>query len=74
MTDKDGTLQLQPSGRWAICRLGLDPVEITAGELFRVEVAGELKLTRMEYGAGEYYRTDGYPLRDGLHAAIGEKD
>ena len=74
MTDKEGTLQMQASGRWAICRPGLDPAEITAGELFRVEVSGELKLTRMEYGAGEYYRTDGYPLRAGLRAAIGEKD
>jgi len=47
------------------------------GELFRIEVAGELKLTRMEYrhlpgGDGAYYSVDGYPLRDGLRAAIGE--
>jgi hypothetical protein len=47
------------------------PVEITSGELFRVEVAGELKLTRREYDEG-YYSIDGYPLRDGLRAAIGE--
>jgi hypothetical protein len=25
------------------------PVEITSGELFRAEAAGELKLTRMKY-------------------------
>jgi hypothetical protein len=30
-----------------------------------------LKLTRMEYDEG-YYSIDGYPLRDGLRAAIGE--
>jgi hypothetical protein len=39
------------------------PVEITSGELFRIEVDGELKLMRMEYN-----RTDRqycYPLRDG---------
>jgi hypothetical protein len=47
--------------------------------LFHVEVAGakELQLTRMEYrhlpgGDGAYYSIDGYPLRDGLRAAIGE--
>ena len=58
-------------------RPGRLPVEITSGELFRVEVGGELKLTRMEYrhlpgGDGAYYSVDGYPLRDGLRAAIGE--
>jgi hypothetical protein len=51
------------------------PVEITSGELFRVEVAGakELQLTRMEYDydGRRYYSIDGYPLRDGLRAAIG---
>jgi hypothetical protein len=79
MTEREGVLQMQPSGRWAVCRPGLDPVEITSGELFRVEVAGakELRLTRMEYrhlpgGDGAYYSVDGYPLRDGLRAAIGE--
>jgi hypothetical protein len=45
--------------------------------LFRVEVAGVtgLQLTRMEYShdePGGYYSVDGYPLRDGLRAAIGE--
>ena len=39
-------------------RFGREPVEITSGELFRVEVDGELKPTRMEYahngrGGGE---------------------
>jgi hypothetical protein len=47
------------------------PVEITSAELFRVEVAGELKLTGMEYDNG-YYSIDDYPDRDGLRAAIGE--
>jgi hypothetical protein len=47
--------------------------------LFRIEVAGELKLTRMEYrhlpeGYGAYYSVDGYPLRGGLRAAIGEHE
>jgi hypothetical protein len=43
-----------------------------SGELFRVEVDGELKLTRMEYTRGEgYYSVDGYPLFDGLRATIG---
>jgi hypothetical protein len=84
-TDKEGTLQHQPSGRWAICRPGHTPVEITSGELFRIEVDGELKVTRMEFrhftgplkGAtyrgqpGEYYSVDRYWLQNGLRAAIG---
>ena len=50
-----------------------EPVEITSGEPIRVEFAGQLKLTRMEYQPGDgYYTVDGYPLRDGLRAAIGE--
>jgi hypothetical protein len=67
-----GILRMQPSGRWAVCRPGHEPVEITSGELFRVEVAGELQLTRMEYSRdrGGYYSIDGYELRDGLRAAI----
>jgi hypothetical protein len=83
MTDKDGTLHLQSSGRWAVMRPGREPVEITSGELFRVEVPGKegLQLTRMEFRYWEtvdgvvkmagYYSIDGYALRDGLHAAIG---
>jgi hypothetical protein len=49
MTEKEGILQIQPSGRWAVCRPGRAPVEITSGELFRIEVDGELKLTQMEF-------------------------
>jgi hypothetical protein len=32
MTEKEGTLQMQPSGRWAIVRPGETPHEITAGD------------------------------------------
>jgi hypothetical protein len=71
MNNKERTLRMMASGRWAVYRLGRLRVEITAGELFRVEFAGQLKLTRMEYDEG-YYSIDGYPLRDGLRAAIGE--
>ena len=71
MSEKEGTLRMMASGRWAVYRPGRLRVEITSGELFRVEVDGELKLTRMEYDEG-YYSIDGYPLRDGLRAAIGE--
>jgi hypothetical protein len=39
--------------------------------LFRVEVGGELKLTRLEYVHLPGYSIDGYPLRNGLRAAIG---
>ena len=78
MSEKEGILRKTASGRWAVYRPGRLPVEITSGELFRVEVEGakELQLTRMEYrhlpgGDGAYYSVDGYPLRDGLRAAIG---
>ena len=70
----DGTLRMQPSGRWAIAAPGREPVEIPAGEIFRVEVpgAGELKRARMEQrpGGGEYYVVQGYPLRNGLRAGF----
>jgi hypothetical protein len=75
MTDKEGILRMMASGRWAVYRPGRLPVEITSGELFRVEFQGELKLTRMEFRQSPrrgYYTVDGYPLRDGLRAAIGE--
>jgi hypothetical protein len=72
MTDKEG--------RWAVCRPGRAPVEITSGELIRVEVGGELMATRMEFQhfsgrgqPGEYYSVDGYRLLNGLRAAIGEE-
>ena len=76
MTEKEGTLQMQPSGRWAVCRPDRRPVEITSGELFRIEDDGELKVTGMEFRhftgpmkgrelrglTGEYYSVDGYHL------------
>jgi hypothetical protein len=76
LSDKEGTLRMMASGRWAVYRPGRLPVEITSGESFRVDVGGELKLTRMEYDHADrrYYSIDGYPLRDGLHAAIGEHE
>jgi Domain of unknown function (DUF5348) len=68
---------MMASGRWAVYRPGRLPVEITSGESFRVEVAGAtgLQLTRIEYdhSGRRYYSVDGYPLRDGLRAAIGEQ-
>jgi hypothetical protein len=67
MSNKEGTLRMMASRRWAIYRPGQLPVEITSGELFRVKFAGQLKLTRMEYShdePGGYYSVDGYPLRD----------
>jgi hypothetical protein len=48
---------------------------ITSGDLFRVDVGGELCLTRMEHLWGEgYYSFDGFPLRDGMRTAIGAED
>ena len=83
MTEKEGILQMQPSGRWAVCRPGRAPVEITSGEIFRIEVDGELRPTLMEFRhfagplkgrlyrgqPGEYYSVDGYWLRNGLRVA-----
>ena len=40
---------VQSAGRWAVCRPGRAPVEITSRELFRIEVNGELKVTRMVF-------------------------
>jgi hypothetical protein len=77
MSDEEGTLRMQPSGRWAVCRPGCDPIQIRSGDVFRVEVPGEdgLRRTRMEHKLGEgYYRVNGYNLRDGLRAAIGDTD
>jgi Domain of unknown function (DUF5348) len=75
MSDKEGVLRLQPSGRWAIMRPGREPFELTSGDVFRVEVDGELRLTRMEHLWGEgYYSIDGYKLRDGMRAAIGSEE
>ena len=68
--DKEGTLHLQASGRWAIMRPGRQPFELTSGDVFRVEVDGKLQITRMGNLRGEgYYSVDGYPLRDGMRAA-----
>jgi hypothetical protein len=75
--EKVGALRMQPSGRWAVCRPGQDPMEVTSGETFRVSVGGVLRPTRMEYlhhaesGGGGYYSVDGFELREGMRAAIG---
>ena len=71
MSEKEGTLRMQPSRRWTICCPGREPVEITNGELFRVEVNGVLRLTRMSHTPiSGYFSIDDYELRDGLRAAI----
>jgi hypothetical protein len=44
MSEVEGTLRMQPSGRWAICRPDRSPMlELTSGDVFRVEIAGELE-------------------------------
>ena len=66
MLNFPGTILMTQCGR----------VEITSGEPFRIEFAGKLQLTRMEFRHSPrcgYYTVDGYPLRDGLRAAIGER-
>jgi Domain of unknown function (DUF5348) len=74
MTDKESILRMQPSGRWAVCRPGHAPVEITSGEAFRVEDPSKegLQRTRMEHDAEGYYSVHGHHLHDGLRAAVGE--
>jgi hypothetical protein len=52
-TDKEGTLHLQASGRWAIMRTGRKPFEVTRGDVFRVEVDGKLQITCMGHLWGE---------------------
>jgi hypothetical protein len=78
MSEKEGILRMMASGLWAVYRPRRLPVEITSGELFRVEVNGvkELQLTRMAYShdePGGYYSVDGYPLRDGLRLQLASK-
>ena len=73
MSEKEGNLRMRSSRRWAVCRPGREPVEITSGELFRVQVDGKLQVRRMEYdhGVRGYYAVDGPELRSGMRAAIG---
>jgi hypothetical protein len=52
---REGTLHLQPSGRWAILRAGREPFELTSGDVFRVEVDGKLQITRMGHLWSEGY-------------------
>ena len=81
MNEKEGILRMMASRRWAVCRPWQEPVEIKSGELFHVEVAGAsgLQLTRMgssivptRQGSWRavYYSVDGYPLRNGIRAAV----
>jgi|SoiMethySBSTD1v2_1073268.scaffolds.fasta_scaffold1053277_2 hypothetical protein len=83
--DNEGILLMQPTGRWTVCRSGQPPAEITSGKLFLLEVDGKLLPTRMEFRhftgpmkgrelwgqPGEYISVDGYPLRNGVPAAVG---
>jgi hypothetical protein len=66
----DSTLRQLASSQWAIQAPGREPAEIPAGEIFMLEVAGELKRARMEQrpGGGEYYVVQGYDPREGLRA------
>jgi hypothetical protein len=89
-SENEGILQLQASGRWAVCRPNRRPVEVTSGDVFRIQVDDMpgLQVTRMEFRyfrgpmkgcalrglTGEYYSVHGYWLRNGLRAAIGAED
>jgi hypothetical protein len=67
----EGTLNKMLSGSWAICRSGKNPIEIKHGDIFRIEVDGKMRPTRMEFeGDRGYHSADGYQLRSGLRAAL----
>jgi hypothetical protein len=77
MTDKEGILCRQPSGRWAIICPGRSPVAIVEGEVFEVEVGivRRMRLAHMERrrrpdGTNEWATAEGYELRDGLRASF----
>ena len=75
MANKEGTLHLHASGRWAIIRPGREPFQLTSGDVFRVNVNGMLHATSMEHLWGEgYYSVDGFLLGNGIRAAIGAED
>ena len=81
MSIKEGTLHMQPPGRWAICCPGHEPVEIAPGDAFLIEVPGrregDLSPTRMrcrdfDVGIRSWYCEPPYLLGEGMRAAIGE--
>jgi len=72
---KEGLLEIMRNGRWAVCAPGEEPIEITSGDQFYIEVpgAGAMELTRMEYAHGRgggYYSTGGPALKPGLRAGF----
>ena len=79
MTDKSepsidqGPLAMSVWGKWQIC-VGTARHEISSGEVILLDVSGdgEWKRTRIEHSKSEggYYSVDGYPLRDGMLAAL----
>lgn len=71
---KEGILRMQPSHRWAVCREGRQPVEITSGEPLRIWMGHQFVLTHIEHALGcGYYSVDGYQLVDGMRAAYGSE-
>jgi hypothetical protein len=72
MSEKEGTLRMQPSGQWAIQAPGHEPVPIVAGEFFLLEVQGERRMmrVRMDRKEGRWYAV----LYTGRAARRGERD
>lgn len=72
MSDKIGILKMSSSGRWEIEYTDSDPIQITSGDQFYIEVSGSgsMELTCMESRRGQYYSIDEHPLRDGLRASF----
>jgi hypothetical protein len=74
MTEKEGTLRMMASGRWAVYRPGRLPVE-PSGDLFRVEVAGAtaLQITRLDTITPQSHDhalyANGHQLKNSRHAS-----
>ena len=72
MTDKEGTLHLQASGRWAILRTGREPFELTSGAVFRVEVPGKEGLQQTRPTSGHYRRRGAEGKQRGSSCGVGD--
>ena len=65
----EGTLRKNEIGRWEIVDEDGDcSVELTCGDVFKIETERGMKKTRMEAWNKIYYAVGGYVLKEGLKA------